>query len=352
MATQLLSITERGAFVIKKAKHHHYHVKRGIIQEAKRTLEDLNIPMWQAEYPDPETMKEDILAGRAFIFTLDEEVVGTFTLMLGRDPVYEKLDVGEWLTDKPYSTIRRLAVAKAKRGRNITGTILAKAGALSLFDGYPSLRVDTHPDNSAMRRALEKNGFQYCGEIHTMGVNWVAYERDFEQEPERMVKAKAEDLPAIMAIIQDAKDNLKRMGVDQWQQGYPDEAVIRNDIQNSNSYLYYEQGQLVGTFALFLEDDPTYAHIENGEWLTKEEPYAVIHRIAVAKEALGTGVMGRLIERVGDICYAKGFTSVRIDTHPDNKSMQRALGKAAYEYCGHIFLEDGDLRLAYEKLLP
>lgn len=338
--------------MIKKAKEHHFHIKRGIIQEAKRTLEDLNIPMWQEDYPDPETMKQDILEGRAFIFTLDNEVAGTFTLMLGRDPVYDKLDVGEWLTNKPYSTIRRLAVAKAKRGRNVTGRILAKAGALSLFNGFPSIRVDTHPENIAMRRALEKNGFQYCGEIHTMGVEWVAYERDFEQDPDRLVKANEDNLPAIMDIIQGAKDNLKRMGVDQWQQGYPDEAVIQNDIRSGNSYLYYENNSLVGTFALFLEDDPTYAHIENGEWLTEAEPYAAIHRIAVAQEVLGTGVMGRLIEGVGDICYAKGFTSIRIDTHPDNKSMQRALGKAGYEYCGHIFLEDGDLRFAYEKVLP
>lgn len=338
--------------MIKKARRHHLHLKRGIIQEAKQLLEEQNVPMWQEEYPDADTIDQDILAGQAFIYLQDDEVVGTFSLVLGSDPVYAQLDVGEWLSSKPYSTIRRLAVSRSSQGKNITGSILAKAGQLSLFNGYPSIRVDTHPENKAMRRALEKNGFQYCGEIHTLGVRWAAYEKDFEKEPERLVKAKEEDLPAIMAIIQGGKANLKRMGVNQWQQGYPDENIILQDIHNDHSYLYYEQDMLAGTFALMLEDDPTYAYIEKGSWLTEGEAYAVIHRIAIAEAVLGKGVMGRLIEKVGDICYAKGFHSIRIDTHPDNKNMQRALNKAGYEYCGHIFLEDGDLRFAYERILP
>ena len=42
---------------------------------------------------------------------------------------------------------------------------------------------------------------------------------------------------------------------------------------------------------------------------------------------------------------------MRIDTHVDNTGMQNLLLKLNYNYCGIIYLENGDLRLAYEKLI-
>ena len=50
-----------------------------------------------------------------------------------------------------------------------------------------------------------------------------------------------------------------------------------------------------------------------------------------------------------------GFASLRIDTHPGNLPMQRALQKAGFTPCGTIRLvggcEDGDERIAFEKIL-
>ena len=51
----------------------------------------------------------------------------------------------------------------------------------------------------------------------------------------------------------------------------------------------------------------------------------------------------------------KGVKNIRIDTHPDNLSMQRALAKNGYTFCGKITLcsgsEAGDPRFAYQKVL-
>lgn len=47
--------------------------------------------------------------------------------------------------------------------------------------------------------------------------------------------------------------------------------------------------------------------------------------------------------------------SVRIDTHKDNKAMQRSLEKNGFENMGELTLlsgsEEGDKRLGYEKLI-
>ena len=51
----------------------------------------------------------------------------------------------------------------------------------------------------------------------------------------------------------------------------------------------------------------------------------------------------------------KGINNIRIDTHPDNLSMQKALAKNGYTFCGKITLctgsEAGDPRFAYQKIL-
>jgi RimJ/RimL family protein N-acetyltransferase len=42
---------------------------------------------------------------------------------------------------------------------------------------------------------------------------------------------------------------------------------------------------------------------------------------------------------------------MRCDTHKDNKIMQHTLEKNGYKYCGVIYLDNGDARVAYEKLI-
>lgn len=41
----------------------------------------------------------------------------------------------------------------------------------------------------------------------------------------------------------------------------------------------YDETGIHGVFALFDGAEPTYAHIEEGEWLN-DEPYVTIHRLA------------------------------------------------------------------------
>jgi len=163
-------------------------------------------------------------------------------------------------------------------------------------------------------------------------------------------KAIPDDIPKIMEIINDAKRSLKERGIDQWQSGYPNEEIILQDIKGGNSYVYYQDDELWATFGVFYGEDPTYVAIYDGAWLT-ENPYSVIHRVATNGHVRGKGIVGKIIAFVGEESLKNGFTSMRIDTHPDNRSMQRALEKAGYIYCGNIFLANGDLRLAYEKVL-
>lgn len=157
------------------------------------------------------------------------------------------------------------------------------------------------------------------------------------------------DLAAMLAVVSDAQQALKAQGVDQWQNGYPNEAVLSEDIAAGGAYVLLRDGLLIGTMALLPGPEPTYQVID-GRWLTKG-PYFVIHRLAVHSRFKGAGVAVRMLEEAEKRCLREGIPSLRVDTHHDNQPMRRFLEKNGFLPCGEIRLEDGAPRIGFEKIL-
>ena len=151
------------------------------------------------------------------------------------------------------------------------------------------------------------------------------------------------DLVQIENIYENAKKFMRETGnPNQWNTQRPNAQSAREDMENGVGYVAEEDGQVLAVFMFSQEPDPTYAKIYGGKWLS-DAPYGVIHRIAVAKQ--GCGIIGQCI----DYCFAL-CKNLRIDTHRDNLPMQRALLKRGFAYCGVIHLQNGDERLAYQKI--
>ena len=82
----------------------------------------------------------------------------------------------------------------------------------------------------------------------------------------------------------------------------------------------YDETGIHGVFALFDGAEPTYAHIEEGEWLN-DEPYVTIHRLA------GDGRVHGLFQCAAEHCKLLS-PNVRVDTHANNTTMQRLIEKS------------------------
>ncbi len=160
-------------------------------------------------------------------------------------------------------------------------------------------------------------------------------------------QAKQNDLENIMKIIHQAQDSLKSQNIDQWQNNYPNNDVIKKDINSNQSYVLEQDNTIVATAMLSFEPEPTYAKIE-GAWLTNNG-YAVIHRIAVDSTKTKNGFAKTMLSNLENLCHAKNIKSIKIDTHPDNKNMKGFLEKSGFKYCGVIYLLDGNKRIAFEK---
>lgn len=150
------------------------------------------------------------------------------------------------------------------------------------------------------------------------------------------------DIDSAVEIYSLAREFMRTTGnPNQWV-GRPDRDDVIKDIADGNGYVCVENDEVVGVFFFRIGVDKTYLKIENGEWLS-DAPYAVIHRIAVKYHGRG----------IADFIYNEVFKmwqNVRIDTHRDNIPMQKSLTKNGFRYCGIIHLENGEERLAYQKL--
>ena len=163
-------------------------------------------------------------------------------------------------------------------------------------------------------------------------------------------QANISDLDQIVEIIELSKKYLKETKVDQWQDGYPAKEDLRRDIESGNSYVLTNKDEIVATTVISLDGESTYNSIFNGEWITNEE-YIVMHRVAVHDKYKGKGIFKELIKEAESLALNKGIFSIKIDTHRDNISMQRALLKNDFKKCGIIYLEDGSERIAFEKVM-
>src|SRR5690554_6567775 len=101
-------------------------------------------------------------------------------------------------------------------------------------------------------------------------------------------KAENRDFDKIMCIIKDAQVHLRESGIDQWQNNYPNEEIVQEDIANGNNYILVQDDIIIGTVVLTFGEEERYSKLYEGQWLCGQK-YAVVRRVAVAREFMGQG---------------------------------------------------------------
>ncbi|MDO4299206.1 MAG: GNAT family N-acetyltransferase [Lachnospiraceae bacterium] len=170
-------------------------------------------------------------------------------------------------------------------------------------------------------------------------------------------KATENDLNVMMEIYAHARKFMAETGnPTQWADSYPAKELIRQDIAQGVSYVCVEdqleedvpeakenvtEQEIEAVFMYDMREDPTYAVIENGNWVN-DRPYGVLHRIASRgrKKGVASFCMQWCFEQCGNL---------KCDTHEDNKVMQHVMEKNGFVRCGRIYVEDGSPRVAFQK---
>lgn len=160
-------------------------------------------------------------------------------------------------------------------------------------------------------------------------------------------KAVMEQLDIGANMIEQGRAYLKSQGIDQWQGGYPNRDSVWQDIEAEKGYFLTNGQDYMAYLCMDFDGEPAYNEIK-GEWLTVNELYVVIHRLAFDAKFRGQGLAARVFALAEQFAAEKGVKSIKVDTDGDNKIMQHLMQKAGFTYCGKIWFQGGD-KLAYEK---
>lgn len=170
-----------------------------------------------------------------------------------------------------------------------------------------------------------------------------------------MRRAQNSDLSEIKHIIDGARKYLKKQGIDQWQSGYPDEEIIKKDIDNSEGFVLIVDHHVAGYAAVIIGEDLAYRFIEEGAWLNASIEYATIHRFALSENYRGQKLSQRFMTAVLTYFNTLQINDFRIDTHPENISMRRVIKSNGFSKQGIIHVDEkqaiNNLRWAYQLVL-
>jgi Sortase and related acyltransferases len=172
----------------------------------------------------------------------------------------------------------------------------------------------------------------------------------------KLIPTTVKDIPQVIQIINDAKQYLKASRIPQWQNGYPNEETIAGDIIDGTGFVLIDNDIVVGTVCVSFAGEATYDKIYEGYWLTVTDPFAVVHRIAISDALKGHNYATKMLDYIVELCLEKDIHSIKIDTHKENRAMQRLLKKNGFTYCGIILLDadsaEQDLeRIAFERVI-
>ena len=144
---------------IRKAKHDDLSVIMNIYHIAQDFMIASGNPnQWGHSYPSEDLILDDITNEVCHLIYDDECVHGVFALFDNIEPTYQYIEEEQWLNDKSYVTVHRIASAGKVHG-------IFKCVADYCKSISDNIRIDTHENNLIIQKQIEKNGFRKCGTI-------------------------------------------------------------------------------------------------------------------------------------------------------------------------------------------
>jgi len=144
-------------------------------------------------------------------------------------------------------------------------------------------------------------------------------------------KASEPDLSQLLSIVKICGQNLIEQGIFQWDEKYPSNEVLLEDIALQQIWKLEVGNSIVGLIVLTEIEDKEYQQVK---WLTKNQHHLYIHRLAVHPKFQGKGYAQKLMDFAEKYAKEKGYNSIRLDTFSQNKRNQKF-----YEQRNYIKLE-------------
>lgn len=279
-----------------------------IFEEAMEALHSQGIQQWNGGYPNRQLLREDIEKGEMWALEENGELLAVVVLNDSSDVDY---DTSCFTAVERPLLVHRLCVVPDKQGQGVGGRMMMHCEAWARMEGYEALRLEAYSANGPALRLYDKLGYQDRFLLREPFGDFVLYEKVLGGRYLR--KARLEELDGILEMYQRGIQGMIGRGIDQWDDTYPNRAILEEDIRNKQLFVFVEDGILAAA-ALNEEQDLEY------QKLTWEyaDPSLVIHRLLVDPDCQGQGVGRALMASIEEYARHQGYASIRLDTYIKN----------------------------------
>jgi len=163
----------------------------------------------------------------------------------------------------------------------------------------------------------------------------------------RIRKAITKDINTVVDIFRNAINVMDQNGISQWDDIYPDEKILSEDIQNNQMFVGEIGDKIVSVFVLNQECDEEY---KNGNWKYKQSSFAVVHRLCVTANFQNMGVGTKTMNIIEEMLKKNNIESIRLDAFSLNPYAIKMYETLGYMSVGEATWRKG-LFYLYEKKL-
>ena len=151
-------------------------------------------------------------------------------------------------------------------------------------------------------------------------------------------RANSQDLNEIMILIRSCTHHMETQEIHQWDEIYPDEGTIKNDIEKQQLYLLEEAGHICGIIAINEYQEPQYKSIN---WKFQGKTL-VVHRLAIEPSCQRKGYARMLMQFAQKIAKEEHYENIRLDAFIHNPAAVALYEKLGYRTAGTVTFRKGD----------
>ncbi|WP_418667804.1 GNAT family N-acetyltransferase [Allofournierella sp.] len=147
-----------------------------ILGDGREFQKEQGFVQWTENYPNLDTVCEDIKAQKGYVLKVDEKLAGYMCIDFSGEPAYTDIK-GAWRAQRAYAVVRRIAFSKEFIGIGLADIAFKLIEKVCLDNKVPYIRINTGFSNRRMQHILEKNGFVQCGVVVLQGGEKIAYDK-------------------------------------------------------------------------------------------------------------------------------------------------------------------------------
>lgn len=161
------------------------------------------------------------------------------------------------------------------------------------------------------------------------------------------IRATMQDVSELVSLYRAATRHMDEHGIHQWDEFYPTEVFIREDIERDQLWICRIEGRIAVAYAL---EECGADDYETADWRYDEAVFVVLHRLCVHPDFQGQRLSQRAMEALEAETRSRGIRAIRLDVFPQNPAALHLYESRGFVKAGEIVYRKG-LFYLYEKQL-